>query len=44
MDLIHGDVLNAVGIDFNKETRKYRDFKFIDRILCAYQYSCVVWY
>lgn len=41
-DTIHEDILNAVGLDFDKKINKFRDPKFREKILSAYEYSCAV--
>ena len=41
-DTIHEDILNAVGLDFDKKINKFRDPKFRKKILSAYEYSCAV--
>ncbi|AHF06016.1 restriction endonuclease [Desulfitobacterium metallireducens DSM 15288] len=41
-DTIHEDILTSVGLDFDKKVSKFRDPKFRERILNAYEYSCAV--
>ncbi|MGI6424594.1 MAG: phosphorothioated DNA-binding restriction endonuclease [Tepidanaerobacteraceae bacterium] len=41
-DTIHEDILNSVGLDFDKKLNKLRDPHFRRRILIAYEYRCAV--